>query len=98
MISAKSLGTSGPSESVSSCGDRATALIEDIWCEKIRGCCYKGGGASHSLSAMPDSDQGPQRSDMRRCANNKNIHLAPNSISNRLSRERTSGVLRGLQM
>jgi hypothetical protein len=27
------------------CGDRATALIEDIWCEKIRGCSYTGGNA-----------------------------------------------------
>jgi hypothetical protein len=26
-------------------GDRATALIEDIWCEKIRGCSY--------MEAMP---------------------------------------------
>ena len=24
-------------------GDRATAPIEDIWCEKIRGCSYRGG-------------------------------------------------------
>ena len=23
-------------------GDRAIALIEDIWCEKIRGCSYRG--------------------------------------------------------
>ena len=23
--------------------DRATALIEDIWCLKIRGCSYRGG-------------------------------------------------------
>ena len=23
-------------------GDRATALIEDIWCEKIRGCSWQG--------------------------------------------------------
>jgi hypothetical protein len=27
------------------CRDRATALIEDIWCEKIRGCSYTGGNA-----------------------------------------------------
>jgi hypothetical protein len=25
---------------------RATALIEDIWCEKIRGCSYRGGNTS----------------------------------------------------
>jgi hypothetical protein len=28
---------------VSLCRDRATALIEDIWREKIRGCSYTGG-------------------------------------------------------
>ena len=22
-------------------GDRATVLVEDIWCEKIRGCSYR---------------------------------------------------------
>ena len=41
--------------------DRAKELIEDIWCEKIRGCSYRGGntvlisrdyGASYSMSAM----------------------------------------------
>ena len=29
-------------------GDRATALIEDIRCEKIRGCSYIGGNMSAS--------------------------------------------------
>ena len=24
------------------CGDRATAPVENIWCEKIRGCSYRG--------------------------------------------------------
>jgi hypothetical protein len=42
-------------------GDRATALIEDIWREKIRSCSYRGDitvltdrdcGASYSMSAM----------------------------------------------
>ena len=45
MISAMSverLGTSGPSESMSSCGDRATAFIEGIWCEKICDCSDRG--------------------------------------------------------
>ena len=27
-------------------GDRVTALIEDIWCEKIRGCSDRGGNTS----------------------------------------------------
>jgi hypothetical protein len=35
------------------CRDQATALIEDILCEKIRGCSYRRGGASYSMSAMP---------------------------------------------
>jgi hypothetical protein len=34
-------GRQGPSESVSLCGDRATAFIEGICCEKIRGCSYR---------------------------------------------------------
>ena len=43
------------------CRDRATAPIEDICCEKIRGCSYRRGntvltsrdyGASYSMSAM----------------------------------------------
>jgi len=43
------IGRSGPMEDVDLCGDRATALIEDIWCEKIRGCSYGGG---HPLAAI----------------------------------------------
>ena len=43
----------GPLERGHRCRDRATAPIEDIWCEKIRGCSYSGGGASYSMSAMP---------------------------------------------
>jgi hypothetical protein len=31
---------------VRNCGDRATAPIEDIWCEKIHGCSYRGGNTS----------------------------------------------------
>src|SRR6476620_468540 len=31
-----------PVEGVSSCGGRATAPVEDIWCEQIRGCSYRG--------------------------------------------------------
>jgi len=51
----------GPSEGMEPCRDRAIALIEDIWCEKIRDCSYRGGntvlinrdcGASYSMSAM----------------------------------------------
>jgi hypothetical protein len=32
------IGRPGPSEGLSSCGDRATAPIEGIWCKKIRRC------------------------------------------------------------
>ena len=31
---------------VGGCGDRATALSEHIWCEKIRGCSYSRGNTS----------------------------------------------------
>ena len=31
-------GRPGASGSVSSCGDRATGPVEDIWCETIRSC------------------------------------------------------------
>jgi hypothetical protein len=34
------IGRQGTVERVGGCGDRATALIVDIWCEKIRGCSY----------------------------------------------------------
>ena len=47
----------GPPEGVRSCGERATAHIEDIWFEKIHGCSYRGGGTFYSTYAMPDSDQ-----------------------------------------
>jgi hypothetical protein len=33
-------------------GDRATAPIENVWCRKIRGCSYRGRGASYSMAAM----------------------------------------------
>jgi len=33
-------------------GDRAAAAIEEIWCEKIRGCAFRGRESS-SMSAMP---------------------------------------------
>jgi hypothetical protein len=65
----------GPSEGVNSWGDRATALIEDIWCEKIRGCSYREGntvlinpdcGASsppcpHRVSGQPPEPGGSRR-------------------------------------
>ena len=34
------IGRQGPSEGATLCGDRATALVENIWCGKIRGCSY----------------------------------------------------------
>ena len=36
-------------------GERATALIEDIWCEKIRGCSYGGGNTSACTPNEPPS-------------------------------------------
>jgi hypothetical protein len=59
-------------------GDRATALIEHIWCEKIRGCSYRGGntslGASYSKSAMPPwrPNSAAQRNDLRLTWLNRN--------------------------
>ena len=43
-------GRQGPSEGVSSCGDRATAPIEGIWCEKIRGCSCRDDNANSIVS------------------------------------------------
>jgi len=62
-------GTSlqGTGESVGGCRDRATALIENIWREKIRGCSYSGGSAAAVNLGSPesplsaDSDQLPLR-------------------------------------
>ena len=54
-------GRPGPSEGKRNCGDRATAPIEDIWCEKIRGCSivrltpYRLGPSSGSAPAPPPS-------------------------------------------
>jgi hypothetical protein len=42
----------GPLEGERMGGDRATLVVEDIWCEKIRGCSDSGGGALYSMSAM----------------------------------------------
>jgi hypothetical protein len=36
-------------------GERATALIEDIWCEKIRGCSYGEGSTSACTPNEPPS-------------------------------------------
>ena len=44
------IGGPGPPEGATSCGDRATLLIERICCEKIRGCSY--GEACVRMSAM----------------------------------------------
>jgi hypothetical protein len=46
----RTIDGAGPSNHVTLRGDRATALIEDIWCENIRGCSYSG--AFYSMSAM----------------------------------------------
>jgi hypothetical protein len=37
------------------CGERITALIEDIWCEKIRGCSYRGTNTSACPPNEPPS-------------------------------------------
>jgi len=52
------IGRSGPMEDVDLCGDRATALIEDIWCEKIRGCSY-GARASARRDRTGTTAQSP---------------------------------------
>ena len=40
------------------CGERATVPIEEIWCEKIRGCSYSGWQrqATKALSSGSISD------------------------------------------
>jgi hypothetical protein len=43
----------GTVKRVGGCWRRATALIEDIWYEKIRGCSYRGCGAPRSMSTLP---------------------------------------------
>jgi len=40
------VGHPGPSEGITNHGDRATATLQDIWCEKIRGCSYRGSNTS----------------------------------------------------
>jgi len=42
----------GPSRSLANRVGRATAPIEDIWCEKIRGCSYKGDNTSELMSRL----------------------------------------------
>jgi hypothetical protein len=42
----------GPSEGVKNCGDRATALLEDIRCQKIRGCSYRRGNTALPYRTM----------------------------------------------
>ena len=46
------IGRPGPSEDVSNRGDRATVLVEDMWCEEICGCSYRRRDAPYSMSAM----------------------------------------------
>ena len=46
----RSRGSYRPS---TNCRDRATAPIEDIRWEKIRGCSDRGNGARYSMSIMP---------------------------------------------
>jgi hypothetical protein len=46
------VGRPGPVESTSKWRDRATVLVEDMWCAKIRGCSYRRRDAPHSMSAM----------------------------------------------
>src|SRR5437660_7523507 len=49
--------------------NRATALIEDIRCSKIRGCSYRGKQRPLLQCPLcPDCDQIPHRIKMTRCA------------------------------
>jgi hypothetical protein len=43
----------GPVEGATLCGDRATAPIENIWCEKIRGCSYRDAACSAQRPQCP---------------------------------------------
>jgi hypothetical protein len=56
-------------------GVRATSPIEDIPCEKIRGCsCRVGNTSAYGLTNVryaPDSDQIPHRSEMTRWAHRR---------------------------
>ena len=45
-------------------GDRATVIIERIWCEKFRGCSYGRRGAC--FPATPDAERVPQGDEMRK--------------------------------
>jgi hypothetical protein len=60
----------GPVERVGGCRDRATAPIEDICCEQIRGCSYREAVRPTRCPLRPDSDQILRRSEMTRCAIN----------------------------
>ena len=63
----RGMADKGTVEGARNCRDRATALIEDIWREKIRGCSYSGGSAAAVNLGSPesplsaDSDQLPLR-------------------------------------
>ena len=82
----------GPSTVRPNRRERATAPIEDIWCEKIRGCSYRGRrvwvGRSHKsrFAVRPTQypyahrDQVPQCSAMTRCAMSSGAQLPPTGV------------------
>ena len=45
-------------------GDRATALIEDIWFKKIRGCSYREAARPTQRPPCPDNDEISHRNPM----------------------------------
>ena len=59
----------GPQEAGDEGGVRATVTLQDICCEKIRGCSYREAVRLARCPLCLDNDQIPQRSEMTRCVN-----------------------------
>ena len=74
-------------------GDRETALIEDIYGEKIRGCSYRG-AARPTRCPLTDSDEILRRSEMSRCANASFDHFigSRQQAGGNVNAERSGGL------
>ena len=75
---APAIGRPGPLEGVTLRRDRATAVIEEICCAKIRGCSCREDGASYPMSAMPPQRprSAAQRNDAM-CQSTKSLRSSP---------------------
>ena len=73
-------------------GGTATASIEDICFEKIRGCSYRGRGPSSSMSAMPHSDEVPRRSEMTRWATTGNGCVRSRAALTKTTPSKAAGI------